>query len=269
MVKSTLSRAGRLVRFIVASPQASGYASGPVSVILIWVLRSAGLIVDRPVWVYVVLVVAGSAVTTTTNLMYERRPTRLILQLQLVAAGDATSLVIYSTGWGPAIIVCYAFSAMLLIAATQPSTWRLAVAWNCFFVGLGQIGIALGWVPSFLPFPMEHGAAALGIVALVYVTRMAATTAAVRDGAVATLRASEERFRSLVQNSSDLIVVIDANTRPTYVSRASRSLLGLTEDELIAANLVPLIHPDDLERVGTRFSAARGSPGLPNLLHSQ
>ena len=60
------------------------------------------------------------------------------------------------------------------------------------------------------------------------------------------LRGSEERFRSLVQNSSDVIAVLDS--APPVIKYVSESILrvaGYRPQELIGADLFTLIHPDD------------------------
>jgi diguanylate cyclase (GGDEF)-like protein/PAS domain S-box-containing protein len=59
------------------------------------------------------------------------------------------------------------------------------------------------------------------------------------------LRASEARFRSLVQNSSDSIIVLDAMGLITYVSPTADMILGHPHAELIGAPLVSLVHPED------------------------
>jgi diguanylate cyclase (GGDEF)-like protein/PAS domain S-box-containing protein len=63
---------------------------------------------------------------------------------------------------------------------------------------------------------------------------------------------SEARFRSLVQNSSDVITVIDADTTIKYQSPSIERMLGFAPKHLVGTELVDLIHPDDLERV-TKF----------------
>jgi diguanylate cyclase (GGDEF)-like protein/PAS domain S-box-containing protein len=60
---------------------------------------------------------------------------------------------------------------------------------------------------------------------------------------------SEARFRSLVQNSSDVITVIDADTTIKYQSPSIERMLGFAPTDLIGTALSELIHPDDLERV--------------------
>jgi diguanylate cyclase (GGDEF)-like protein/PAS domain S-box-containing protein len=255
----------RCFAVVAESPRALGYAVGPLSLAIIWGLRAVGVVAVVPMWIYTTLLLGGMGISELASLVYKHHPTGLTLHLRVASAALATTMVIYGTGWGPVIVVVYVFSAQQLVAVLGPSTWRLAVKWDCLFIGIGELGIALGLVPSFVPTPMEHGAAALGIVALVYVARMAGTTAAereqaaeAREHAASQVQASEERFRSLVQHSSDLIVVLDTEGRPTYVSHGSRGLLGMSEEEVVAAELKGLIHPDDLAGVMLHFG-----PSMP------
>ncbi len=70
----------------------------------------------------------------------------------------------------------------------------------------------------------------------------------------AELARSEERFRRLVANSSDLIAVVDAELRLHYVGGAFEPILGYAEGELLGRNATELIHPDDLAEVGTALA---------------
>lgn len=65
------------------------------------------------------------------------------------------------------------------------------------------------------------------------------------------LRQSEARFRSLVQNASDIIAVVTPDGLLEYVSPAVRRVLGVAPEYLSGADIVSLVHPED------RASAAR------------
>jgi diguanylate cyclase (GGDEF)-like protein/PAS domain S-box-containing protein len=83
-----------------------------------------------------------------------------------------------------------------------------------------------------------------------------------RKAAERALRASEERFRSLVQNSSDVISIIDADGSVRYHSESVRRVLGYDPAELVDVDPITLVHPDDRELV-TRFVAdAALRPGV-------
>ncbi|MER3452562.1 MAG: hypothetical protein C4344_02450, partial [Acidimicrobiia bacterium] len=78
----------------------------------------------------------------------------------------------------------------------------------------------------------------------------------------AALRASEERSRTLVEGSFDLITVTAPGGTLTYVSPAARELLGYEPAQLIRTDINELVHPDDREtllRIGRELRAYRSS----------
>nr|WP_256104127.1 EAL domain-containing protein [Streptomyces sp. ODS05-4] len=60
------------------------------------------------------------------------------------------------------------------------------------------------------------------------------------------LAQKENHFRSLVQGSSDVIMIAAPNGTLRYVSPAASGVYGREADELIGSELAALIHPDDL-----------------------
>jgi diguanylate cyclase (GGDEF)-like protein/PAS domain S-box-containing protein len=67
------------------------------------------------------------------------------------------------------------------------------------------------------------------------------------------LRDSEARFRALVQNSSHMVIVLDAGGGVTYASPALRRMLGYPEVGRLGHNVFDLVHPDDVKEVRRRF----------------
>jgi PAS domain S-box-containing protein len=59
------------------------------------------------------------------------------------------------------------------------------------------------------------------------------------------LRRSEERFRALVHNSYDIVIVLDSAGIRKYVSPSTERLLGYAPSELFGRSPEDLIHPDD------------------------
>jgi PAS domain S-box-containing protein len=78
-----------------------------------------------------------------------------------------------------------------------------------------------------------------------------------------TLQASDTRFRALIENSMDLIVVLDAHGRLTYRS-PSASMLGYRLEELLGRVMFDYVHPDDADRIRQAFARAAGgsAPGM-------
>ncbi len=61
------------------------------------------------------------------------------------------------------------------------------------------------------------------------------------------LRESEEKYRLLVENQTDLLVKVDREGKFQFVSPSYCRLFGKTEDELLSETFMPLVHPDDQE----------------------
>ncbi|MDO9087657.1 MAG: PAS domain S-box protein [Anaerolineaceae bacterium] len=60
------------------------------------------------------------------------------------------------------------------------------------------------------------------------------------------LKASEEKYRLLIENQKDMIVKVDAEGRFLYVSPSYCRLFGKNEGELIGEKFTPLVHEEDL-----------------------
>ncbi|MDH4171341.1 MAG: sensor domain-containing diguanylate cyclase, partial [Acidimicrobiia bacterium] len=69
-----------------------------------------------------------------------------------------------------------------------------------------------------------------------------------RHAAHRRLMRSEKRFRALVQNSSDIVAVIDERNVLSYVSPAISGLLGVEPDDLHGRSISDLLHDKDHER---------------------
>ena len=67
-----------------------------------------------------------------------------------------------------------------------------------------------------------------------------------------TLRESEERFRLIAENASDLITVFDTQGKRVYANPAYGKLFGDAQ-AVIGADIAAQIHPDDQERVRESF----------------
>ena len=79
------------------------------------------------------------------------------------------------------------------------------------------------------------------------------------------LKNSEIRFRSLIQNSSDIIRILDTSGYIVYDSPSSRRLLGFPEGFFVGKNILDFIHPDDITRVKTDLTEliSKKNSGLP------
>lgn len=75
------------------------------------------------------------------------------------------------------------------------------------------------------------------------------------------LRYSEERFRSLVQHSTDMVTVIDPAGIVRYQSPSAERLLGISGPDLVGQSWRAMLHPEDAPRAQKLLEAsAKGRP---------
>ena len=74
-------------------------------------------------------------------------------------------------------------------------------------------------------------------------------------------RKRDDRFRALVQHSSDVICVIDSEGVVTYVTPSIETLLGYQPDEILGRSGFEFIHPEDDDAAHERLQEALEAPG--------
>jgi PAS domain S-box-containing protein len=78
--------------------------------------------------------------------------------------------------------------------------------------------------------------------------------------------AQDRRLRSLIENSLDLVTVIDAKGRLLYLSPSVERVLGHDPELLRGQSVFDLIHPDDIKRVRTFLASRIPKPGVAPLI---
>lgn len=63
------------------------------------------------------------------------------------------------------------------------------------------------------------------------------------------LKESEEKYRLIVENQSDLVVKVDTDGGLLFISQPYCEMLGKSEDELVGTKFLSLIHEDDREAI--------------------
>ena len=110
----------------------------------------------------------------------------------------------------------------------------------------------------------RHGLVALAGIEVVSIVGLLCWEGARRrreaEGAIR--RRAEAHHAALVTGASDLIAVTGASGKLTYVSPASRRMLGYGSDQLVGTTLTDLIHPEDREKIQGihQHSYATGEP---------
>lgn len=79
----------------------------------------------------------------------------------------------------------------------------------------------------------------------------------------AQISVNEKRYKALVENGADALVILSAEGKPVYIAPSLERVLGYTEKEAQSLDLFSLTHPDDIEAVGRAWEKALANPGIP------
>ena len=79
------------------------------------------------------------------------------------------------------------------------------------------------------------------------------------------LQRREQRFRALIENSTELVTIVDAESRMVYVSPSVERLLGYPVEHFASSIGFGFLHDDDLPRVQQEFMRAVTQTGLHHL----
>ncbi|MGC9670533.1 putative bifunctional diguanylate cyclase/phosphodiesterase [Planosporangium sp. 12N6] len=141
------------------------------------------------------------------------------------------------------------------------------------YSALPYIAVAVGYGALIVILPADLGARAwlglagvFGITTVVVVRQLVSLADNIDliqqlDASLLRMSRQEERFRSLLMHSSDIVTVLDANFRFTFASPAVQRTLGWRPDEVIGAPVVRFLHPDDYAVLVRRFPAITATPG--------
>lgn len=83
------------------------------------------------------------------------------------------------------------------------------------------------------------------------------------------LHKSEERFRAIVQNSTDIIVVVDEKGTNKYISSSFEKITGHKIEERMGRKIMELVHPDDVEKVSKGLSDVLHEPDLIHTIEAR
>ncbi len=81
------------------------------------------------------------------------------------------------------------------------------------------------------------------------------------------IRRSEEKYRLLAENSTDMISKHTPEGGYTYVSPVCKPLLGYEPEELIGTNAYEYFHPDDLERIQHSHSSINAVNNIATVIY--
>lgn len=227
----------------------------PIVVVVFSVFRSKHLIADVPIWAITVMLVGCYLLVQLESALWTGDGiTGWRLQFRVGTVLAAITVVIYSVGWGPTLALGLLFGVADCMRTLGARVARPAMVFSVVFIGIGQIGIASGLVPSLVAQPFVHALAALAALGIVFTIKLLEWVFTERER-------TERRFKALVQHAADLIVVTDRDGRLTYVSPSFEEQLGYAPSFATSLLGDDLAHPDDLKALSEQFDNVRLGAG--------
>jgi len=75
------------------------------------------------------------------------------------------------------------------------------------------------------------------------------------------IRQREQHFRTLIEATSDIIVLVSPEGNMTFLSPSVQRVLGFTPEEMVNTNAFEYIHPEDFEKVRIALTKVVSEPG--------
>lgn len=136
---------------------------------------------------------------------------------------------------------------------------------------IARVGLKAG-----VAFPVRHDGAVTGV--LVFFSRVVQHPDAVLERMLASLgeqigdflarlraeeelRSSEERFRALVEHSSDAVLLVDGGGLVRFASHSTAAVLGYSPEGMAGQRLLTLVHEGDRMRAEAAFAECLERPG--------
>ena len=237
------------------SPTMLGYLIGPAALLAILSLMHFDYIVQESAWLWLGIFIVIPVSNLAIDHLYDSRPSHGMFHVRVAVQVATATAVIYLTGWGPVLWGAYAFVALADIAGVGSRAWRPVALWSFLGMAVGGLGIWQGWLPSRLTLAQTAALTIMGAFVLFFVIRMAGAAMQQKEEADAAVRLSEDRFRSLIQHSSDVTMIIDELGTFRYLSPSVVDLLGYSPDELVDTRATDYVHPDDHALLHHRLGA--------------
>ena len=134
-----------------------------------WWLERFHVVAKQPLWLLVVALGLGYVLSWTSHLVYSAAPSRGRLQIRIAVQVAVATVLMYLTGWGPALALGYVFIAWDNLTVTSGFSWRVIAAWVAAGLAVGEITVILGFAAQLPTGARRYGLAALSALACLFV----------------------------------------------------------------------------------------------------
>ena len=216
------------------------YVVEGAALLLIFVARRFGLVANEPLWAYAVAIGGSSMLSKRLDRWIDAPRGSWRLHVRVLWHAITVMSVIYLTGWGPALGVCFVYAALVDLQQSGPASWRAVLGWSFVCCAAGQLLVLEGAAPSFLSGSSSQTLGFLGAFAFGIVIFMAGAIGEGKQRAEVLLaRASGDALRSealhraVVENAAEGIFTIGSDGAVLSFNAAAEAIFGWTAEEMV------------------------------------
>ncbi|MCW2608249.1 MAG: sensor-containing diguanylate cyclase/phosphodiesterase [Frankiales bacterium] len=234
------------------------------SYVALTVGHGAGVAGSLPLWVLLVVftVLSFIGLEPLQRRLAAGCGRRLQLRTALLTSGGAA--LVYALGWGgvlaPALLI--SFAAQVRVDGMR--CLRPTLLWAALWLTAGETAVHQGLLPSALDPRTSHVLTALQGAGMVVMMLSLAQTESARTAAEQLVERNARRFQALVEESSDVVLVLDRDLRVRYASPSLVRVVGRQPEQVLGRDALDVAHPEDRPRLQEAFVGAR--PGAPTFL---
>ena len=216
------------------------YVVEALALALILVARRFGLVANEPLWAYALAICGSSLLSKRLDQWIDAPRGSWRLHVRVFVHAVTVASVIYLTGWGPALGVCFVYAALVDLQQSGPASWRAVLGWSFVCCAAGQLLVFQGVAPTFLSGASSQTLGFLGAFAFGIVIVMAGAIGEGKQRAEVLLaRATDDALRSealhraVVENAAEGILTIGSDGLVLSFNAAAEAIFGWTAAEMV------------------------------------
>ena len=225
------------------------YTIQAFALVVVLVGRHFRIVANEPWWAYASAIAGSSLISRRLDRWSFATRGSWRLHVRVCAHAVTVLAVIYLTGWGSALGLCFVYAALVDLQQSGPSSWRAVLGWSLVCCAAGQLSVFEGWMPSFLGRSEAQSLGFLGAIAFSIVIIMAGAIGEAKqrsDDLLAHARdealSREAQYRAVVDNAAEGILTFALDGSVLSFNRAAQAIFGWSEAEIVgrpASTLVP------------------------------
>ena len=243
------------------------YTVQSLALLIVVVARRYGVVANEPLWAYGVAIMGSSIVSKPLDRWVDLEPGSWRLHARIGLHAFTVMAVIYLTGWGPALGMCFVYCALVDLSQSGAQAWRVVLGWSLLACGLGQLSVLSGVMPSFLSNAPAQALGFIGAFAFAIVIRMAGAIGKSKEDAETALaraiddaQRSEAHHRSVVENAAEGILTVALDGSISTFNSAAEAMFGWDASDVVGRPITT-IFPNELHVPIVEFLAVSETDG--------